>query len=132
MYLGLFAYDGENDQIPRYTDDERVQEIIKFDIVMPELPDVHPDKTVDIIVRFFLYQTEIKLEVTIEHTKKVYTGLYPRETGSIANFIGRLRVTDNTNDIGIESSYEQHLRRPNHENESEIGIIGNISEAHPQ
>ncbi|KAI9273229.1 hypothetical protein EDC94DRAFT_594273 [Helicostylum pulchrum] len=130
--IRLFAYDGENDQIPRYTDDERVQEIIKFDIVMPELPDVHPDKTVDIIVRFFLYQTEIKLEVTIEHTKKVYTGLYPRETGSIANFIGRLRVTDNTNDIGIESSYEQHLRRPNHENESEIGIIGNISEAHPQ
>lgn len=131
MYLGLFAYDGDKDQIPRYTDDERVQEIIKFEIVMPEIPNAHPDKTVDIAVRFFLYQTEIKLEVTIANTKKVYTGLYPRETESIADLIGRLRVTDSENNIGIESSYELHQRGPSYEHENELGIMGNISEANP-
>lgn len=131
MYLGLFAYDGDKEQIPRYTDDERVQEIIKFEIAMPELPNAHPDKTVVIAVRFFLYQTEIKLEVTIAHTEKVYTGLYPKEAESIADLIGRLRVTDNENNIGIESSYESHQRRPNYAYENELGIMGKISEANP-
>ncbi|KAG2229082.1 hypothetical protein INT48_005351 [Thamnidium elegans] len=129
--IRLFAYDGDNDQLPRYTDDERVHEIIKFDIDMPELPNVHPDDTIDITVRFFLYQTEIKLEVTIGHSTKVYTGLYPRDTGSYANLIGGLRVTDDTSNVGIEPSYEQYQGRSNNEDENEIGIIGNIPEDNP-
>lgn len=96
----MFAYDGYSEKIPRYTDDETVQETIQFDIIMPELQDKKPDDIIEIMVEFFLYQTEIKLKTTIGHSVKFYTGLYPRDKGSLSS----------------------------HAQKTELGIMGNIPE----
>ncbi|KAI7897314.1 uncharacterized protein EV154DRAFT_454752 [Mucor mucedo] len=74
--LQLYAYDGNPDELPRYTTDDTVKKVTDFEIKLPNLPGKGPSDIVDFDVKFYLYQTEIKLEVEIENVKAIYTGSY--------------------------------------------------------
>ncbi|KAI7896856.1 uncharacterized protein EV154DRAFT_491024 [Mucor mucedo] len=114
--LQLYAYDGNPEQLPRYTTDDAVKKVTEFEIKLPNLPGKGPSDIVVIKVKFYLYQTEIKLEVEIENIKKVYTGSYKKVDNM--PFIGEF----------LETGRKTKRRSPKKTRENDIGIQGAILE----
>ncbi|KAG2214303.1 hypothetical protein INT47_000859 [Mucor saturninus] len=74
----IYAYDGNPDELPRYTTDNAVKKVRNFEIKLINLPGKGPSDIVVFDVKFYLYQTEIKLEVEIKNIKVIYTGSYEK------------------------------------------------------
>lgn len=108
---------------------------------MPDRP-INSDKDyAEFTIRFYLYQTEIKVQVEVDGQVKIYTGSYKRKSipflGSVNDSESDLNVDDlniGTNKEasfglqGIEASYAEETQpaiAP--ENEEEIGLQGVIT-----
>lgn len=133
--IDLFAYDGDIDKIPRHTTDKSVKKIIDFQIMLPHLPDKGPDDLIEIKIKFYLYQTEIKLQVEIENHVSIYTGSYRRESpkmlGNLTDQVDeKLKISADTKfgTQNIERSYVEPVEEPEPEVEEEVGIQGYIPE----
>ncbi|KAI7896855.1 uncharacterized protein EV154DRAFT_491018 [Mucor mucedo] len=132
--LQLYAYDGNPEQLPRYTTDPAVKKVTEFEIVLPNIPGKGPSDTVVINVKFYLYQTEIKLEVEIGNKKKVYTGSYKKTenmpiVGEILNGVQSMEIKHGSE--SLEKSYETQTTKkdqPKKTSGNDIGIQGVISE----
>jgi hypothetical protein len=84
-------------------------------------------------VKFYLYQTEIKLQVEIEDHVSIYTGSYRRESpkmlGNLTDQAKDLQITDTKfGTQNIEPSYDQVVEPPVEVEEEEVGIQGYIPE----
>lgn len=123
----MFAYDGDINNIPRYTDDPEVKKIMKFDIDMPQLLGRGPTDLVNIDIRFYLYQTEIKLRVNIENQISTHTGYYLKDNDHALDTETEIH---NTFGVGnIKNTYSQrHVRPIAPVDDGGIGIQGTIPE----
>ncbi|KAI8875168.1 hypothetical protein K501DRAFT_180167, partial [Backusella circina FSU 941] len=78
--LRLYAFDGSADDIPRYTFDDRVTKVAQFKILWPDnLGITNPEEVIEYKVKFYLYQTEIMIEVDVRGRIEVYTSAYESE-----------------------------------------------------
>jgi hypothetical protein len=126
-FVDLFAYDGDVENIPRYTNDKSVAKIVHFDIELPHLPSKGPNDLIHLNVKFFLYQTEIKLLVEIEDHVIICTGSYPKE--DLIDEVQKLNITGPTSGTqAIASSYNQNRVQEMEVEDNEIGIQGHIPE----
>jgi hypothetical protein len=131
LLIDLFAYDGSLEQIPRYTTDKDVKKIVEFEIKLPHLPGKGPSDLIEIHVRFYLYQTEIKLRVEIESHIEIYTGSFKKESvimlGNLNINFKNLHVKHGTKHI--EESYALGKKNVHEEvQEEELGIQGIVQE----
>ncbi|RUP21540.1 hypothetical protein BC936DRAFT_139176 [Jimgerdemannia flammicorona] len=72
IYSPLYAYDGPEDSIPRYTTHAAVKKVAEFTIPMPYLPNVKKGERVDYRTKLYFGLTEIRAEAVI-HGKTYVT-----------------------------------------------------------
>lgn len=106
---------------------------------MPERP-INSDKEyAEFTIRFYLYQTEIKVQVEVDGQVKIYTGSYKKKSIPVLGSVNNSEKDLNLDDLnignnarfglqGIEASYAEENQPPTApEDEEEIGLQGEIT-----
>lgn len=108
-----------------------MKEILDFVIELPDLPGKGSYDLIEINVKFYLYQTEIKLQVEIENQIQIYTGSFKKESvkmlGDLDAKFKELDIKHGTKNIKASYSDTKDIMPSTFQEESG-NIYGNIPE----
>ncbi|KAI8996929.1 hypothetical protein BDB01DRAFT_751584 [Pilobolus umbonatus] len=99
----LFAYDGD-EPVPRLTTHPHVFKVARFPVKMPKFPDLSRGQAVNMIIKMYFGQTEIKIEAQIRDRIFTFTSAFETvERGlmqSINNQVSQLCIKPDANEVG--------------------------------
>ncbi|KAI8876381.1 hypothetical protein K501DRAFT_200543, partial [Backusella circina FSU 941] len=102
----LYSYDGEDDHLPDYVDGKGVQEVFRFNVEMPVIPEKKHGEKIPYKTRIYLGHTEIKIEVLIGGETQIHRvnllGDPPKRFLEGENTLGYAEIINHFHQQGFE------------------------------